>query len=520
MGVTQISKSKMTTKKKAIIIVGAILFCVVAAISAYALLKPDTGPQVKVSTVDLSDVVQTMDTTGAVESDNKGSFPIIEGVKVVSVNYRVGEKVSTGDVLATFDTASISSVLKEKQEAYNQAYAAYRNFISSSNEAKKELSNINAQIAELERKIDRLKKEGDSGSIEVASEEKSQLKTLLESILGDDYSDSRIGEMIDRLLDAGNSVSDLVNFLKTLSGGGSFDFSLLMGAQSEASSAEIELISLKAKQALMSVQSNSTFESLYKQISDSAYSSLQEVKGIVKSLDEGWVAQTDGIVREINIVEGQVYYPAQKSSSNLDITSILNSVTSGGDITSMIAQLFNNEESGMVVEYYPFIASIILGKYDVGKVKMDQNVIIKTVSGKEFNGYVTYISPVAESAGSINISSLLGSSGSTSGVAAKITIPNPDEDIIIGFDVDVSIKVDSVENVPVIPIEALQTDNEGFYVFVYDKSTQRVTRTDVTIGLYDGNVYQITSGCEVDDVIINNPPSSLMDGDRVSVSAK
>jgi len=528
MGVAEISIKKWSKKRKIMSVVSLVLVCAIAAVSLYGLLKPDKGPEVTVSTVSLNNVIQTLDTTGTVESANQASFSILEGVDVLSVNVRVGDRVKAGDVLATFDTASVSSVLKEKQDAYNEAHTAYVNYIRSSQKSEGQLVSINSQISELEQKVSKLESKSDSSSeaVSVSKDEKSVLSNLLSSILGESFSDSMIGKIIDNLINAGNSVSQLTKVLTSLQNSGSvFDITQLMGGLtgygSELSSAELQLIELKAKQALLSVESSSVLESTYKTINDSAFKSLQAVKSTVQLLNKGWVAQNDGIVREVNITAGKPYFKSKSTSSELDITSLLSAVTSGADVTEMITQLFSGtQQSGMVIEYYPFCAEFILGKYDVGKVSLDQSVKIKTTAGTELKGVITYISAVAESSNSINISSLLGTSGSSNGVPAKVSILNPDKNVIIGFDVDISIEVDRAENVPVIPIEALQTDSDGFYVFVYNKDTRKVTKKDVKIGLYDGDVYQIVSGLKVGDTIVNNPPTSLLDGDRVTVTAK
>lgn len=528
LGVAAISIKKWSKKKKITAAVSLVLVCAIATVSLYALLKPDGGPNVSISQVSLNDVIQTLDTAGTVESANQGIFSILEGVDVLSVNVRVGDRVKAGDVLATFDTTSVSSVLKEKQRAFDEANAAYNNYIMNSKKSKSQLVSINTQIDELEKKVAKLETEADSGSkaVSATQEEKSALSKLLSSILGENYTESMLGKIVDSLLNAGNSVSKLTKVFSSLQGSGSMlDISRLMGGlsghDSELSSAELELIELKAKQALLSIESSSTLESTYKTISDTAYKSLESIKSTVQLLNAGWVAENDGVVREVNIVAGQPYYKAKKSTSGLDMTSLLSAVTSGADVTQMISQLFGGaQESGMIVEYYPLTAEFVLGKYDISKVTMDQSVKIKTTAGSELEGVITYISAVAESSDSINISSLLGTSGSSNGVPAKVSILNPDKNVIIGFDVDISIEVDRAENVPVIPIEALQTDSEGFYVFLYDKSTAKVIKKDVEIGLYDGDVYQVISGLSVGDTIVDNPPTSLEQGDRVTVTAK
>ena len=64
--------------------------------------------------------------------------------------------------------------------------------------------------------------------------------------------------------------------------------------------------------------------------------------------------------------------------------------------------------------------------------------------------------PATQSSG-VDISSLIGS-GSANGVDAKVTIDNPTSSVIIGLDVDISIDVDSKNNVLLVPSEAVKND--------------------------------------------------------------
>ena len=165
-------------------------------------------------------------------------------------------------------------------------------------------------------------------------------------------------------------------------------------------------------------------------------------------------------------------------------------------------------------------ASFLLGKYDVLKVSMDQPVKITSPKGNVSEGKVTFISPVASTSTDINISSLLGTSGSASGVVTKVSIPQPDESVIIGFDVDLQMDVGQAENALIVPAEAVQFDNEGSYVYIYNEAENTVTRAIVRTGIFSGKQYQILSGCEEGDYIVKAPSISLADRVKVNVRGR
>ena len=199
---------------------------------------------------------------------------------------------------------------------------------------------------------------------------------------------------------------------------------------------------------------------------------------------------------------------------------MITSSTGTSDIMDMISGLFADTTSGIVIEYYPFEVKFVLGKYDVAKVHMDQKATVTSINGDEFDGQIVYISPVASSESSINISSLLGSSGSSSGVEVRVSVPHPDESIIIGFDIDVSIDVSTSIDAILVPMGALQYDNDGkIHVFVYNEKTKTVSQTDITTGLFDGSNYEVLTGLNEGDVIVKNPQTTLKDGDKVSIKA-
>jgi len=527
--------NKWSVKKKAVVITGLVLVCAVSAGILYYIFKPAPGDAVILTNVYKGDVTQTLDATATVESANPGTFSILDGTKVEKVNVRVGDKIKKGEVLATFDPASLKSMLSDKQKAYNSAFEAYKNFESKAKTSSSDLIDINKQITALETEIAALEAkvaaQGNSttGSTSADSTSVANLTKLLSSVLGGSSSTSQITAFINRLLSSGNSISQINSLITSILNGGSssgFDLSSLTGLTGDEETLttdQLELLQLKAQQTLLVTQTNSTIESTYKSLYESAKDALTSTKAAVEQLKTGWIAKNNGIVRDVKIAAGQVYKSSSAINTNFDITTLLNAVTANSqnaDLIKMIEQYLKPTNDGMLVEYYPFAASFILGKYDVLKVAMDQPAKITAANGSVFNGKITYISPVAASSSSINISSLLGTSGSSSnGVEAKVSIPNPDAGVIIGLDVNVSIDVDKALGATLVPAEAIQFDSDGSYVFIYNANKGTVTRSKVKTGIFSGSVYQIISGCKVGDTIVKAPSLTLADGNKVTVQS-
>ncbi|NLX93031.1 MAG: biotin/lipoyl-binding protein [Clostridiales bacterium] len=497
---------KWSTKKKIAVTVVILVISFLFAGLLYFLFKPAPPPKVILTTVSSGDVVQTLDATGTVESANQESFSILNGTKVTTVNVRVGDRIKEGDLLATFDTASLSGLIGEKEKAYKTAYETYTSSKKAAKISAAELVAIKKDILSLESEIKGLEQ------AIAATANKNDPKT--------ETTDKSIADKINSFFE-----DNLILQLLRGETPAIFDLSSITGMsadQTKLTSLKLELIQLQAKQTIADAQASGILESTLKSIYESTLEDYNKTKAAVDGLQNGWIAKNEGIIREINIVAGQNFKSASAIDTKLDLSamlSVLSSNSESADIVDMIKQFITPNSSGMTVEYYPFAANFILGKYDVLKITMDQEAKIVAADGKTFGGKITFISPVASSSSSININSLLGSSGSSSGVEAKVSIDNPDTSIIIGFDVAISIDVDKAENATLVPAEAIQFDSEGSYIFLYNSKTKRVERKQVKTGIFSGALYQVISGCEAGDIIVKAPPMTLKDGEKVSIQS-
>ena len=270
----------------------------------------------------------------------------------------------------------------------------------------------------------------------------------------------------------------------------------------------------------MKLQSGDTLASLYLSVAESTKNDLDSTVEAVNALKKGWVAENDGVVREINIVSGETYHTPKSNSTvsldSIDISSLLSSATSDTkDFSGIINQLFPGTPGGIVVEYYPLSATFSVSGKDIYKIKLDQPVEITGATGKKFSGYVSFISPTASESASSSITSLLGSTSGGSEVEAKAMIEQPDKSIIISLSVDMSIKLETQKNATLVPVESIQYEDGKSYIYLYDPDSKTVKKTEVTTGLFDGEHYQILSGCSVGDKIVKIPSEDIEDGQKI-----
>lgn len=511
------TKKILNKKQKIVISIVAALLIIALGVTAYVMISKKARTTVALADVTAGDITETLKLSGTVNSENQASFEILDGTYVKSVNVRVGDAVKKGDVLATFDTSSLSDVVAQKRENYNAAMSQYRKYASNANASVAQLESLSKQIEQKQREIEKLSEKVDAAKPKDDTKETISLKKQLTELLGDS---KLAAEIVDRLFSSGTQVSEILQHLENIINGANNQISSILkllsvsDEEKQLISAQLELVELKARQSILKLQSGDTLASLYLSVAESA-----KVEA-VNALKKGWVAENDGVVREINIVSGETYHTPKSNSTvsldSIDISSLLSSATSDTkDFSGIINQLFPGTPGGIVVEYYPLSATFSVSGKDIYKIKLDQPVEITGATGKKFSGYVSFISPTASESASSSITSLLGSTSGGSEVEAKAMIEQPDKSIIIGLSVDMSIKLETQKNATLVPVESIQYEDGKSYIYLYDPDSKTVKKTEVTTGLFDGEHYQILSGCSVGDKIVKIPSEDIEDGQKI-----
>lgn len=448
------------------------------------------------------------------------------GVRITSLNVKQGDTVKAGDVIATFDTASLRQALDNKEAAYERAMAAYEKSKTESKQASSKIANVKKQITELEAQLNKLQNSQPTTAANsqnagvTVSDSLVKRFVRIAKLMGVEYTRAEAEKVLVRLLSAGNSVSDLSSMMDSLGAmagsSGSFDFSSLASMGGAGSmTTEMSLIQLKAQLATLELQSDGGYVEIFKTIADKTKEDYVTAQEQLSSMKNGWIAEAKGLVSEVNINDDGTAKQSN-AASDIDISSVLSAVTSGGNVSELLSAFINNGTTAVKVLYYPLVADISLSKYDVLEVGLNQSVLVTSASGREFEGKVSYVSSVATSGSGININSLMGGSASSSTIPAQVTIENADKSVIVGADVDVSIVTNTVENAIVVPVEAVCIDGTDVFVYVYDNEKGTAVRRDVKLGISNDTYYQVISGVSENDVLIKNT-TGLDDGVKVQV---
>ncbi|MCL2107556.1 MAG: biotin/lipoyl-binding protein [Oscillospiraceae bacterium] len=535
---------KGNKSRKGLAIVSALVIVALLGVSiVYVVSSNRKGLELKrdgIVTVGRGDLHYVFECSATVRSGRQGSFDILDGTRVKQVHVRVGDSVKEGDLLATFDAASLDSMLSQKKKDYENAKKTYSDYKANAASAPGQAAALRQRITDLEKRIEELKAaealEPAQPAAASASEntQLNDIKLAVSGLLGN----TRLGNaLVDRVFAESGSVAQTISAFQRLLGGsllGGFSMdsaalSSMMGGMgglsSESMSLSLELVQLKVQESMSGLSSAVNMDSVYKSLADNSESAYLQAQRTVELLKKGWTAEADGIIRELNIAAGQVYEAPEQSGTgggSLDMTALLASLTTGNaDIGSMLSGLFEPAVKGMVVEYYPFIASFPLGKYDLAKIALDQKVTVTSISGQEFEAVVSFISPVATEGSSINLSSIMGSGGSSKSVECRITIPEPDKSITIGLDVEVSVELENRENVVRVPIESVQIGEDGksYFVFLYEELSRTLRKQTITTGLFDNSYYEVLEGLSGGETIVRAPQRTMKEGDRVRVAA-
>lgn len=260
---------------------------------------------------------------------------------------------------------------------------------------------------------------------------------------------------------------------------------------------QVTLSSYYAQKQLYTSLASDSLVNTRKELMETAKGALDNLKATRQQLAEGWTAAFDGVVTECNVFPGEQ-------------TSLLSSGITLQNMDTMVV-------------------TISLGEYDIHKVNVGMPVTISSAYGS-YSGKVISKAPVA-GGGSSGGSSIVDSFGSMmgigglssltasgSGVEVKISVDDPDENIIVGFNAAVEIHIGEFLNVPTVPAESMLHDKTGTYVYLYNEEEGTVTKTKITTGALSYTEYEVTSGIKQGDRIVYAPQASFSETFEVKVA--
>ena len=162
------------------------------------------------------------------------------------------------------------------------------------------------------------------------------------------------------------------------------------------------------------------------------------------------------------------------------------------------AQTYSSVTAFMVVDTSDIEFKGLVDEIDISKVKTGQkvNISVDAVPNKTFTGVVSFISPYGTTVSNV--------------VKYNVTILLDPTDVALkgGLSATADIAVDSLKDVLLVPISALNTTAAGSTVTLLDPKTGASAVKKVTVGIQNLQYAQVTSGLNEGDQIIITLKSS------------
>lgn len=508
---------KKSLKAKIGIIAFIVFMIVLVAYVLYSNFKPEPPVQYEIAEVIYGSVTDSLDVGGTVESGTSDNLIAVEGVMVEEVFVNVGDKVAKGDKLATFNVSTVLDKLNKVKADYDKALKDYNDAkASTDNNAQKKaelndaINKKNAEIAALRDEIAALQKEfEDSASgAEMTNIPQAQIDAIAEQMKQNGASRWQI-EAYTKALSGVKIPSAYVDNSKQ---------EKLLQKNMELAQLISELSVLQAQNAMTLSSDNATVLDALKSVADSKKATYDSVKKIYDSMQNGWYAANDGIVSVVNIKPGEKFVPVNDTQNNaFDLTALLGGQSVNNDLISSLMGGGNAVPTGTgitVESYDDLIVSVTVGKADLLKVKTGMEAQVKSLN-KEYDAEVIYVGATAQSSG-LDINSLMSGTTGTNGATVKVKIKNPDENIVIGFDVDIKIKLNTVDDVLKVPVESVIYKNGEYSVFVFDEDESKVYKRMITKGSLDETSYEIIEGLAEGEKVVKSPDPNMEDGTKIA----
>lgn len=481
---------KKRIKKKTIIIV-----VVIIAIGALAILggrKGGNTPVVSTVKAHKGNVESTLISTGTVKSEEVVTYYAITTAKVDKINVEEGDIVKAGDVLITYDEKDILMAISANDLELLSTDANYKATMNDNSTNKGLYADSSAKVEELNAKISAQEQYIKGLQDGIDSERRKKSEELTRELETQELYLISIKEEMNK---AGRELSnDDINYYNKLIDGANIRITQITTQQKlldnyKASDNKEELLEL-ANKDLKTLREELEEAKANKAKSDAAILNSYKVNALKASNDlntlklynageklqkarNGVISETDGIVTKIEVSKGA-------------------GVTEG---TALI--VVESIEKVMVT----FGAS----KYDLEKLRENQKVDI-VIAGAEYEGIISKIDHMASGT---------NSNGSAT-VNVKVHVVNPDENIYLGIDGKLTIHVAEVEGVIIVPVEAVNTNKTGD--FVYQVKDGKIVTTYVKTGISSNSDIEILEGVSEGDEVVTLVTTELRDGMKVQTS--
>lgn len=458
-------------KKKKVIkrsILGAVAVIVILFIVVNSIAAKNRAAVVYTTEVIRQDIEQVLSTSGTVQTqESKTYFSKVEA-DIGHINVAPGDIVKKGDVLFTYDETALTDAkqlaqlkMQSSEGGYKSSISKNSKYISELGEANINLEVLKQQIADSENYVNELNKKIEDKQNAIAYEGTLLQISLLEwSEEPDSEEYLELQKQVQYNAYEQQHNKDIETWQR--------EVSKYQEMIADYKAYESEMKSQKSASESAALDSGSREQLEANTQMDSI--SASETLAAIEAVENGVVAQFDGVITEMSVVEGAAPAPG--------------------------TQMLTLESTENVK------VGVFVSKYDLEKIAVGQETEV-TIAGNKYEGVVEKINGMATT----------NASGAAV-VGADIKIENPDSNIFLGVEAKVSVNTAFAGQALAVPIEVINSDKDGDFVYAVENGI--LTKKRVTTGISSDSYCEIAEGLNEGEQIVSNVTVDMEDGMAVT----
>ena len=466
------AKDPMDKKKKKKIIrrciIGGVALVIVLFMVSNSMAAKNAGTIVQTTAVTLQDIEQTMNTSGTVKSEETKIYFAPLSVEIGAVNVAAGDSVQKGQPLIIYDADALDSARQTEELKLQASEGGYESSVYQNNKYIAELGEANVNLAVLDQQIE---------------DSENYVKELQQKIDDKRTALAHEGTLLQiSLLDWSNQPDseEYLNLQKLVQYN---SYEQQNNKDIQAWQKEIELY----EEMIAGYKEYRSEMKAQKSSSESG------------SLDNGGKSQLEANAQMERI--GSEDTLASMENVKDGILADFNGVVT--EVTAVVGAIPQQGEKLVTVESTDKVkVEITVSKYDLEKIAVGQTATID-IAGKKYDGKVTKVNGMATT----------NASGAAV-IGAEIEIDNPDAGIYLGIEARVEIHMASVTGVAAIPVELINSDKEGDFVFVVENGV--VAKRRITAGISSDSYSEVLEGLNIGEEVIATTGLDLEEGMAVT----
>ncbi len=531
---------KLGNKKK-VLIPAVIVLILAGGLGVHALNRQkakkamaEQMSQVETTQVTKQNLIDSISVTGTIASaDARDVSAIASNVKVKTVNYKVGDYVNAGDVVAVLDSSELERKLTEAQnsqalseynenksietasESYTQAVEDgtddYNKAVKNESQAKEDLQDAEDDLSSAASTLKKREKSlsaakealnaltdpsesytAAANALESAKSTLADAQAALAKLEETDpgYADAKAAvDTAQQAVDAAQKTYDSAKTEKD-----TYDAAVQAVNDAQASYTEAHQAYTSASDA--EEKASDTYETASDNLSDASKNNDRNISNAADSLEK---AQKEK--EYSNNSSAQSIEDYQEQIAACTVTAPISGVITAMEVDEGDTYLGEGKTLFSIADEKNFIVSASVDEYDVSSISKDMTaaVIVEALGNDELPAKVSYIAPTATT-------STNGNSTGSASYALEIAMDDENTDLRIGMTAKASIVKEAVYDVLTVPYDCITTDEDGNSYVSIDKDGVK-TQVQVTTGMTSDYYTEISGdGIEEGTVVYYNTP--------------